>query len=403
MATERVRKRRLRQVRPAWQVLGAPGKNHDAVGGWCTAGLVVRGRPDGLHGYDVETGEPRWSWIAPDRGLLLAMSRTAASGVGLVVHADENGPDDWGADCTVTAISTEDGNALWSLPYDFSNEPWRYDYDRFVGAIALAPDRAVVLAQGSPTAHALHSGNTVWPPIAPLKGDGQLVVCRHGIVQIGLADGHVTVRCLDAAEGAIRWENRPSTDGPVGEVHLLHEDPLAIHVLGKGRRAPEEMLLVLDGEDGRLTARIPVHGPHGELRVESAYGLPDDRPVTAVRDLLVVMVRPPGTYRDHLTAFALADGTPRWTWQSKGTIHGVFSLGDSVVAVSQWESSQEPDETVHVHQLNGATGTVTAVRRLHGYQADMRGRYYLDRDQRLVRVARSGEAPWHPVQMFRLR
>jgi hypothetical protein len=204
-------------------------------------------------------------------------------------------------------------------------------------------------------------------------------------------------------EGAIRWESRPSTAGPVGEFHLLHEDPLAIHVLGKGRRAPEEMLLVLDGEDGRPTARIPVHGPHGELRVGSAYGMLDDRPVTAVRDLLVVMVRPLGTYTDHLTAFALDDGTPRWTWESRGTIQGVFSLGDSVVAVSRWESSEGPDGTVHVHQLNGATGAVTAVRRLHGYQAGLRGRYYLDRDRRLVRVAHWGEATWHPVQMFRLR
>ncbi|MFE5009912.1 hypothetical protein ACFRJ3_35660 [Streptomyces sp. NPDC056696] len=62
---------------------------------WRTAQLVIRGRPDGLHGYDLETGEPRWSWIAPDHGLLLAMSRTAVGGVGLAVHADENGPGEW--------------------------------------------------------------------------------------------------------------------------------------------------------------------------------------------------------------------------------------------------------------------------------------------------------------------
>jgi hypothetical protein len=75
---------------------------------------------------------------------------------------------------TPTASYSNGVRALWnwvwaelSVPYDFSNEPWRYDCDRFVGAVALAPDRAVVLAQGSPTAHALHSGNTVWPPIAP--------------------------------------------------------------------------------------------------------------------------------------------------------------------------------------------------------------------------------------------
>lgn len=170
---KRIRKRRLRQVRPVWQVPGAPGRTHDAVGDWRTARLVIRGRPDGLHGYDLETGEPRWSWIAPDHRLLLAMSRTAVGGVGLAVHADENGPGEWPATCTVTAFSTDDGNVLWSVPYDFSNEPWTYDYDRFAGAIALAPDRAVVLTQGRPAAHALSSGNTVWPPIAPLKGDEQ--------------------------------------------------------------------------------------------------------------------------------------------------------------------------------------------------------------------------------------
>ncbi|MHB9847706.1 outer membrane protein assembly factor BamB family protein [Streptomyces krungchingensis] len=402
MTTERVRKRRLRQVRAVWQVPGTPGRTHDAVGGWCTTGLVVRGRPDGLHGYDLETGEPRWSWIAPDRRLLLAMSRTAASGVGLAVHADENGPGEWAADSAVTAVSTEDGNALWSVPYDFSNEPWRYDYDRFAGAIALTPDRAVVLAQGSPTAYALRSGKAVWPPIAPLKGDGRLAVCGDAIVQTGLADGHVTVRCLDASEGTVRWDVRLPTDGPVGEVHVLHENPLAVLCLGKGRRA-EEILMVLDGEDGRPTARIPVQGLHGELRVQSPYGLLDDHPVAAVQDLLVAMVRPPGTYGDHLTAFALDGGTPRWTWRSKGTISSVFALGENVVAVSKWESSEGPDGSVHVHQLDGATGAVMTVRRLHGYQAGMRGRYYLDEDRRLVRIARWGEGTWHPVQMFRLR
>lgn len=131
MAMKRIRKRRLRQVRPVWQVPGAPGRTHDAVGDWRTARLVIRGRPDGLHGYDLETGEPRWSWIAPDHRLLLAMSRTAVGGVGLAVHADENGPGEWPATCTVTAFSTDDGNVLWSVPYDFSNEPWTYDYDRF--------------------------------------------------------------------------------------------------------------------------------------------------------------------------------------------------------------------------------------------------------------------------------
>ncbi|MFF1258584.1 MULTISPECIES: PQQ-binding-like beta-propeller repeat protein [unclassified Streptomyces] len=399
---KRIRKRRLRQVRPVWQVPGAPGRTHDAVGDWRTARLVIRGRPDGLHGYDLETGEPRWSWIAPDHRLLLAMSRTAVGGVGLAVHADENGPGEWPATCTVTAFSTDDGNVLWSVPYDFSNEPWTYDYDRFAGAIALAPDRAVVLTQGRPAAHALSSGNTVWPPIAPLKGDSRLAVCGHGIVQIGLADGDVTVRCLDASEGSIRWETRPDTGGPVREVQVLLEDPLAILCLGKGRRGVE-MLLVLDSKDGRPTARIPVHGPHGELRVQSTYGLLDDQPVAAVGDLLVAMVRPPGTYGDHLTAFTLDRGTPRWTWRSEGTISGVFASGDSVVAVSKWESSEGPDGTVHVHQLNGATGVVRAVRRLRGYQAGMRGRYHLDGDRRLVRVSHWGEGAWHPAQMFRLR
>lgn len=101
---ERIAKRRLRQVRPAWRVPGVSGAfgSQDAVGSWCAAGLVVRGRADGLHADDLGTGKAVWSWTAPGRTALLAMSCTAVSGVGLAVHADDSAGDEAAA-CAVTA------------------------------------------------------------------------------------------------------------------------------------------------------------------------------------------------------------------------------------------------------------------------------------------------------------
>lgn len=46
-------------------------------------------------------------------------------------------------------------------------------------------------------AFALNSGRPVWPPTAALSGTVRLSVCRDGIIQTGLDDGHLTVRCLD--------------------------------------------------------------------------------------------------------------------------------------------------------------------------------------------------------------
>jgi PQQ-like domain len=401
----RIAKRRLLQVRPVWQVPGAtgPSGSQDAVGAWYEAGVVVRGQAEGLHGYDAGTGEARWSWIAPGRRSLLAMSRTAVRGVGLAVHADDSAPGGRAADCAVTAVSAETGTALWSAPYAFSDMSWRWE-NEICGAIAVAPDRAVVLADGSPRAHALHSGDSVWPPVAPLKGKSRLAVCRRGIVQTGLDGGRLTVRCLDASEGSVRWEVGPSLDGPVAEVHVLHGDPPAVLCLGEGRRALA-MVVILGADDGRTTALIPLHGPHGELCVnEHEYGLADDQPVVAVRDLLVAKVDPVGAYDDRLTAFALDGGAPRWTWRAQRTIFGVLASGGDIVVMSKHVApAGELDGPAHVHLLDGATGTVLAVRRLHGYQAGMRGRYHMDEHHRLLRVSHWGGNNWKPLQMFHLR
>ncbi|MFC5029316.1 PQQ-binding-like beta-propeller repeat protein [Streptomyces sp. DSM 41987] len=399
---ERIAKRRLRQVRPAWRVPGVSGAfgSQGAVGGWCAAGSVVRGRADGLHAYDLGTGEAVWSWTVPGRTALLAMSRTAVSGVGLAVHADDSAGGEV-ADCAVTAVGVEDGTALWSVPFDLSGGSWSLHEQHVRGAVAVAPNRAVLLTDGlGLQAYALNSGRPVWPPTAALRGNVQLAVCRTGIIQVGLDDGHLTVRCLDAAEGTVRWETAPSTHGPVATVHVLQEDPLAVlcRGRGRGRRGPEEVL-VLDAEDGRTAGRIPVSA-HGELRV-AAYGrvdgLSDGQRVAAVGELLVAVVRPVNACADQLTAFALDGGAPRWTWWSHGVVVNVFAADGHVAVVSQ------ADPHVRVHLLDGATGAVRAVRRLDGYEVGMRGRYYLDAHHRLVHLSQWGDGRWHPLQMFPLR
>ncbi|MCM2424857.1 outer membrane protein assembly factor BamB family protein [Streptomyces sp. RKAG337] len=353
------------------------------------------------------TGEAVWSWIAPGRTALLAMSRTAVSGVGLAVHADgsadgssDAGSGDEAVDCTVTAVGVEDGTALWSVPFDLSGGSWSrspLEY-HLRGAVAVAPNRAVLLTDGL-QAYALNSGRPVWPPTAvSAAGDVQLSVCRDGIIQIGLDDGHLTVRCLDAAEGTIRWETAPSTRGPVDTVHVLQEDPLAVLCRGRGSGGLEEVL-VLDAEDGRTAGRIPV-SEHGELRI-TAYGPVDGlhvgERVASVGELLVAVVRPAELCGDDLTAFALDGGAPHWTRRSQGLVVNVFAVDGDVVVVSR------PNGLVRVHLLDGATGAVLAVRRLAGYEAGMRGRYYLDAHHRLVHVSPWGDGKWHPLQMFPLR
>ncbi|MFI0898408.1 hypothetical protein [Streptomyces sp. NPDC020983] len=376
----------------------------DAVGSWVVDGAVVRGRPDGLRAYGLQTGETRWSWTVPGEDALLAMSRTAVGGVGLAVHADEDASGGSSGSCTVTAVDTGRGTALWSVSADFSEKPWHWEKDRAGQAVVLVADRAVVLAGGRPTAYALTSGRSVWAPVAPLADDGQLAAARQGVVQISVEDGAATVRCLDPAEGAVRWQVRPLADRRSGGVHVLHEDPLVLLVEGRGRRAAEPELLVLDTGDGRTTARIPVHGPHGEARVQpGSYGLPGDRPVAVVADVLAVAARPPGTYTDHVTAFALDGGRQRWTWKSEGLVLGVLEADEGVAVLSKWEATEGGDGAVHLHLLDHVTGTVRWVRRLAGYEAGMRGRYHLDAELRLIRVGHWGHGDWRAVQAFRLR
>lgn len=92
----------------------------------------------------------------------------------------------------------------------------------------------------------------------------------------------------------------------------------------------------------------------------------------------------------------------QWTWKSKGTLFGLHSCGDTVVAISKWESSESSGGALYVHHLDAATGKVTAVRRLHGCQWGTDGRYHLDIQQRLVRVGR-GDGPSAAIQMFLIR
>ncbi|PHQ51490.1 hypothetical protein BLA24_13345 [Streptomyces cinnamoneus] len=192
----------------------------------------------------------------------------------------------------------------------------------------------------------------------------------------------------------------------LSEVVPVHGAPLVLVARGNGPRTPDEMLVLASGS-GQVTARIPLDGPHGDLALfPYDYGPADDRPVTAVADVLVARTRLWSISADHLTAFALDGEGIRWTWRSKGTVVGVFRHDTDVVAVSKYvapdDAGSGPDGTVHVHLLEGSTGAVRAVRRLRGYQAGMRGRYHLDREGHLFHTSHEGHHLWSPVQMFRL-
>lgn len=290
MAAVAMRKRRVRQVRPAWEVPTAIGKMHEAVGSWNTARLVVRGAPDGLRAFDVESGSPRWSWIVPGRQTLLAMSRSAESGVGMVVYADE-GRANWSADCTVAVISLQDGEPVWSQSRSFADAPWSHSADNYLQGIALVPDRARPV------------------PATPLRlRDRQ----REVSVALDHADGGHRLagsrrgrRCPDRYRRQLPHRPLPGRgggsdalggrplDAPVDSVQLLVADPLVLLCRGRGRRGEDE-LLVLRDEDGQVTTRIPVRGSHGELQFDqyTRFGVADDEPATVVGNMLVALSRP---------------------------------------------------------------------------------------------------------------
>ncbi|MFB7614693.1 PQQ-binding-like beta-propeller repeat protein [Kitasatospora sp. NPDC056181] len=362
---------------------------------------MVRGSLEGLHGFATETGRPGWSWTVPRRGVLVAMSDQVADGVGLAVHADED--DGRLGRITVTAFEVRSGEVLWSFEPEFDDRRYYSEYDEpMAGMVAAVPGRAVVLSDRHLVARDLRSGRPVWRPRPAGKGTaGRLATAGAGLVQVVVAGGRATVRRIGAAEGSTGPATDLPFDGRVADVHVAHQDPPVLLVEGKGLRASEPALFVLD-DRGEVTARIPAVGGHGEL-VLGRVGIGADRPVVATEEVVVVPTRPgPGAY-DHLTAFARAGGGVRWTWRSKERITGLLRVEGSVLVLSKWVApSGEADGTVHLHVLDGATGRVSAVRRLTTFQVGTEGRFHLDGD-RLLRVSDWGHDTWAPVQMFRLR
>ncbi|AUY52360.1 PQQ-binding-like beta-propeller repeat protein [Streptomyces sp. CB01881] len=400
-AVRALRRRRFRRSKPAWEAPGRPGKRRDALGSWCVHGLVVRGTLEGLHTFEAETGRPGWSWTVPRRGVLAAMSERVVDGVGLVVHADED--DGRLTGITVTAFEVRSGDALWSFTPQFDDQQYYSEHSGpMAGLVAVVPGRAAVLSGRYLVARDLRSGQPVWAPAPAPEGTvGRLATDGSDFVQVVTAGGRATVRRIGAATGSTGRAVGVPFDGPAAEVHVAHQDPLVLLVEGKGPRAPEATLLVLDG-GGEVTARIPAVGGHGEL-VLGRTGIGADRLVVATEEVVVVPTRPgPGAY-DHLTAFARSGGGVRWTWRSKERITGLFRVEGSVLVLSKWVApSGEADGTVHLHVLDGATGRVSAVRRLTTFQVGTEGRFHLDGD-RLLRVSDWGHDTWAPVQMFRLR
>jgi outer membrane protein assembly factor BamB len=258
-------------------------------------GVLYSAGEDGVHGFDVQTGTERWTWLAP-------------APVPYVAIAGD------------TAYITS-GGTLYAVGLADRAERWHHDTGGTAGSLAtIAADRVFVSArQGAPGLTALDraTGSPFWTFRAPSGNQANLGSIRNGVVfaptvgpdfyALAASDGKVlwhvasgsTLRAtpivddtvyaaiddpggvvaLRASDGATRWKRDlggPMQGWPVvsGGFVFTTDATGEIHAYGDRARA---------GPNGPVTVSTPLN--EGAIRPSSEPTMPPD-PSTVVSTLL---------------------------------------------------------------------------------------------------------------------
>lgn len=390
-------KRRLRALRPVWQARHAGRADSEALGAWHGDGLVVRAAFDRLRAFDAGTGGQRWAWEVPGRDVLSAMSDEVVDGVVLLAHW----PDIAGGreDATVTALDVTSGERLWSVRQNLDELRFRGSGLRH-GTVALAGERAMAATGAGVVALDVRTGRKAWTvPYGPAD-DARIAGAGDRLVLVTRRAGAATVRALDAADGAVRWEKPVPVDGPVERVRIVAADPLLLAVDGEGRRGSNGVLR-LDAE-GHVVAEISSAGDVPVAPYDSWVPADGRRRVTWAGDTLLAFVRMPEyDYLARLAGFSLSTGRHLWTWDDGWGIDALACHRGHVVALRHYEEEQEGQHVAwrcKAYVLDPADGREVARRRLRATRDEPYTVHF--HGNRMLWVSKEGRSGTPPLKAF---
>ncbi|MBH1933348.1 PQQ-binding-like beta-propeller repeat protein [Streptomyces sp. AV19] len=322
------------------------------VGNWGVGTTLVRARPDGLTAYNTRDGQERWTFAAPPRQSVCAMSSRTAGGTGLVGFAAHGKP------CAAVAlVDLSTGRQRWRQPVAGDGRFTEPTDDR----IALADGTAVVAEDTAVRGLKSADGGRSWRRTLD-RGCQALSVDASAarvllVEQCGTRDSvRMRLGSLDARTGEPRWSARLPVASRWEQLYVLSAEPAVIALRESDKRGTAAVLSFDD--KGRRRAAVPLSGRREDVMLRAGTYDFAARPAlaaTIVDDVLVTAVRRPADHDVHrLAAYSLADGTTRWDRSFKDAVAALTRRPDGGLAVLTRSGS---DGTVH--RLDPRTGAAS--------------------------------------------
>ncbi|MFJ8647080.1 PQQ-binding-like beta-propeller repeat protein [Streptomyces sp. NPDC093546] len=330
----------------------------EGLGNWQADGTVVRARADGLTGFGTRDGALRWTYTAPTRHQVCAMSTRTVGGVGLLGLGRHDKPC-----ATVVAVRLDTGKEAWRAAIRAD----AYAFAR-TGRIALADTSAVVVEEDAVRGLAADSGAQRWKrkvaeDCEALAVDASarraLLVeeCRPEILR---DEATHRLIALDAATGKELWAAKLPTETRLQAMRILSTEPAVVELDEIDPRGTKAVL-AFDAA-GRAGASIPLEGPLGTLPSTAEAGIRPE-PVLFTADTLITPVSVPGESSAYwVAAFRLRDGERLWMRRVHLAVDGVVLRPDGRLAVLASDSDdakvwvKDPRTGADVHAPLPVTG-----------------------------------------------
>ncbi|MER5183006.1 PQQ-binding-like beta-propeller repeat protein [Streptomyces sp. NPDC002896] len=318
----------------AWEVGRDRPSSVRVLGYWAPdSSTVVRARSDGLRAYDTAQGKVRWSFSAPARFSVCALSRTTPSGVGLVGFGRHN--ESCGT--SVAAVDLASGRTLWTKTMAPSEEAARSE----TAVLTSAGSTAVARRGDAIVGLALRDGSERWRLDVPRNCEARNVEAAEDWVLVveECADesfSAVTMQlsAVDAQSGRRLWRSELPTGSPAQTVQVLSADPIALYVAETDERGTNGVVTFDD--TGHQRAVIPVSGPDEDLAFMpygTTFATPTGVPLfqaVVSRGLFITVAKDAQDRPQGLSAYSLTDG--RRVWHT--------SFEDRIVALSPGRSGE---------------------------------------------------------------
>ncbi|MFI6107782.1 PQQ-binding-like beta-propeller repeat protein [Streptomyces sp. NPDC051310] len=305
----------------------------EGLGNWHAGDTVVRARADGLSAFDTRDGDERWTWTAPARHQICAMSVRTVGGVGLVGIGRHDKP------CAkVAAVRLDTGKEVWRQAIAADEYPFAR-----TGRIALADTTAVVIEDTAVRGLTAGGGTQRWARklaedcealAVDTSAARALVVeeCRPDILEDAATHRLIA---LDAATGEELWATELPTETDADALSILSTEPAVIRLTESDVRGTDAVLAF--DTSGRAGAHIRLEGPDGRLPFADEPGsttVRRARPLFTTPDTLVTALGVPGeTSAQWVAAFRLDDGRRLWMRRVPQPVDSVAERPDGRVAV----------------------------------------------------------------------